>query len=391
VARAIRVVAVPGAVLSAALLLDLIKGHRDRLLLPLVALLTTLSVIFLSRLDLFLATKQIMWVLMGSALMVATYFLIDDIRTLARLKYVAGGAAVALLAVTVLWGIEHHGARLWLSIPGLFSFQSGEVAKLLMAIFLAGYIADRGSVGQRPRPLAPLLIIVIFALALFVGQRDLGAAALFYGLFIAMLYLGTGRKGYAIAGIVLFLAGAVGAYYAFPHAAVRIQAWLNPWQAPLHGGYQSLQTLFCLAEGGIGGTGLGQASLANLPAASTDSILVVIGHDLGLLGIVAVVLLYTLLCVRAYTIAQQAADGPGGPQVRAEGSFGALLAAALATIFALQSLIIMGGVVRLIPLTGISLPFVSYGGTSMVVNFIAVGLLLAIVRDCGPPTLEHRN
>ena len=230
------------------------------------------------------------------------------------------------------------------------------------------------------RLLAPLLLIVVFSLALFVGQRDLGAAALFFGLFIAMLYLGTGQKGYAVAGIILFLAGAVGAYYAFPHAAVRIHAWLNPWQAPQDSGYQSLQTMFCLAEGGILGTGLGQIPLGNLPAAAPDLILAVVGHDLGLLGTVALVLVYALLCFRAYGIARQATD-----------SFGALLAAALATIFALQALVIMAGVVRLIPLTGITLPFLSYGGTSMIVNFIAVGLLLAVARDCGPPTPAHRN
>lgn len=376
--------AVPGAVLAAALLLDMITGPRDRLLLPLVALLTTLSVIFLSRIDMLLATKQIMWVLMGSALMVATYFLIDDVRSLGRLKYLAGGGAVALLTITVLWGTEQHGARLWLSIPGLFSFQPGEVAKLLMAIFLAGYIADRTPAAQRSdsrpasRPLAPLLIIVIFGLALFIGQRDLGAAALFLGLFVAMLYLGTGRKDYAMGGIVLFLAGAVGAYYAFPHAASRVQAWLNPWQAPQHGGYQSLQTLFCLAEGGIVGTGLGRVPLGNLPAAPTDLILAVVGHDVGLLGTLALVMIYAFFCFRAYDIAQQATD-----------HFGALLAAALATIFALQSLLIIGGVVRLIPLTGITLPFLSYGGTSMIINFIAVGLLMAVVRDCTPPTHER--
>ncbi len=168
---------------------------------------------------------------------------------------------------------------------------------------------------------------------------------------------------------------AIGACYAFPYAAQRVQAWLNPWQAPQGNGYQPLQALFCLAEGGLTGTGLGQVSLGNLPAAGTDLILVAVGHDLGLLGTVALVLIYALLCFRAYNVAWLATD-----------SFGALLAAALATMFALQSLMILGGVVRLVPLTGITLPFLSYGGTSMVVNFIAVGLLLAVTRDCLPPS-----
>jgi len=401
IARALRAAVVPGALLAAALLLDIIPGPRGRLLLPMVALLTTLSVVFLSRIEMVLATKQIMWVLMGSALLVATYFLIDDVRDLARLKYLAGGSAVALLAITAVWGTEQHGARLWLGIPGAFSFQAGEVAKLLMVIFLAGYIAERvptsGLGHRRPAarphapltPLyppacggimggckysAPLLIIVILGLALLISQRDLGAAALFFGLFVAMLYLGTGRKDYAVGGIAVFLAGAVAAYYTFPHAAARVQAWLNPWQAPQQSGYQPLQALFCLAEGGIVGTGLGRIPIGALPAAGTDLILAVVGHDIGLLGTLAVVMMYAFFCFRAYDIARGATD-----------RFGALLAAGIATIFALQSLLIIGGVVRLIPLTGITLPFLSYGGTSMIINFIAVGLLMTVVRDCTRP------
>ena len=397
--RAVRAAAVPGAVLAAALLLDLVSNHRDRLLLPLVAILATVSVVVLSRIDLFLATKQIMWVLMGSAAMVGIYFLIDDIRALSRLKYAAGAIAVALLSITVVWGTERHGARLWLSVPGVFSFQAGEVAKLLVAIFLAGYVADvlrsshrrlQRTAGNSPggtqpsrsrrlrrppqwRPAILLLIIVIAGVGLFVGQRDLGAAALFFGLFVVMLYLGTGRTAYVGAGAILFIVGIVGACYAFPHTAQGVQAWLNPWQAPQGSGYQPLQALFCLAEGGLSGTGLGQVSLSNLPAAGTDLILAAVGHDLGLLGTVALVLIYALLCFRAYNVAWLATD-----------SFGALLAAALATMFALQSLMILGGVVRLVPPTGITLPFLSYGGTSMVVNFIAIGLLLAVARDCIP-------
>ena len=376
VGLAIRVIAVPGAILAAGLLLDAIGGQRDRLLLPLVALLTTLGVVFLARLDLFMATKQILWVLMGSALMAATYFLIDDVRTLSRLKYVSGAAALALLAVTALWGTEAQGARLWLAVPGLFSFQPGELAKLLMAIFLAGYIAEHARLRRDrvlARPLIPMLIIVMFGVALLVGQRDLGAAALFFGLLIAMFYLGTGHAGYAAAGVALFLAGAVGAYYGSPHAAARLAIWFSPWQSAQHGGDQSVQTLFCLAEGGIVGAGLGQVSLDNLPVAATDLSLAVVGHDVGLLGAVALVIIYAFLSFRAYGIAQQATD-----------RFGALLAAGLATVFALQGLLITGGAVRLVPLTGLTLPFVSYGGAAMIINFIAIGLLLAVSRDCTP-------
>ncbi len=317
--------------------------------------------------------------------MVAIYLLVEDIRSLARLKYTAGVCAVALLVITMLGGEEHHGARLWLAIPHLVTFQSGEVAKILMAIFLAGYVAERGELLRRAgirrmgmrlpplRPAAPLLLVVVFCLAMFVAQRDLGAAMLFFGLFVTMFYLATGQAGYGLSAVVLFAVGLAIAHSHFPHVSVRLSSWLNPWADPYGSGYQPLQAMFCLGEGGVLGMGLAHLPIAKLPAAATDLILVVIGEDLGLLGALGIVLIYALISVRAYSIAWQATD-----------RFGSLLAAALATVFSLQTLIIMGGVLRIIPLTGITTPFLSYGGTSIVVNFLAIGLLLAISRDCVP-------
>jgi len=380
-----------GALLVAVLLMDMVNGSRDRLLLPLCGMLCAFSIIFLTRTDAYLASRQLIAIIIGIFLMVALYLLIEDIRSLARFKYLAGLSAIALLAATMLWRKEINGARLWLSVPHLVTFQSGEVAKILMAIFLAGYVADyrqilrrsgRGSISiQSPslRSLAPLLLIVIFCLAIFVGQRDLGAALLFFGLFVIMSYLATGQPAYGIAAVALFAVGVVLAYQLFPHVGVRISSWLNPWADPTGIGYQPLQAMFCLGEGGVFGAGLGHLSVAKLPAAATDLILVIIGQDLGLVGSVGVVMIYALISVRSYSVAWQATD-----------RFASLLAAALATVFSLQTLIIMGGLLRLIPLTGMTTPFLSYGGTSIVINFLAVGLLLAVSRDCVPQPEKAR-
>jgi len=374
-----------GVLLLAVVFMDLVATRRDRLLLPLCGLLCGLSIVFLTRIDADLASRQLIAIIIGISLMVALYFLIEDVRSLSRFKYLAGMFAIALLSATMVWGKEINGARLWLSVPHLVTFQSGEVAKILMVIFLAGYVADyrqmlrrsgRGCISiQTPslQSLAPLLLIVIFCLAIFVGQRDLGAAILFFGLFVTMFYLATGQGAYGIAAVALFAVGLVLAYQLFPHVGVRISSWLNPWADPTGVGYQPLQAMFCLGEGGVFGAGLGYLSVAKLPAAATDLILAVIGQDLGLVGAGGVVIIYALISVRSYSLAWQATD-----------RFASLLAAALATVFALQTLIIMGGLLRLIPLTGITTPFLSYGGTSIVINFLAVGLLLMISRDCVP-------
>jgi len=287
--------------------------------------------------------------------------------------------------------VEAGGARLWLGLPGLFTFQPAELVKILMCIFLAGYIADRaellrqdtsrvaGLLVPRLRHVAPLLLIVVFSLAIFIFQRDLGAAVLFFGLFVTMVYLATGRRSFVLAALLLFAGGGVAAYYTFPHVHLRISMWLNPWGAPHGGGYQILQALFALAEGGVLGRGFASGGGSTIPAATTDLIFAVGAEQLGLAGAVALLLLMALMAFCAYSIAWRATD-----------RFGALLAAGLATVFSLQTLVIVGGVTRLIPLTGITLPFVSYGGTSLVVNFIALALLLAVSRDSLPHASEEQ-
>jgi cell division protein FtsW (lipid II flippase) len=308
------------------------------------------------------------------------------VRVLSRLKYTAGALALLLMVVTMVWGETSHGARLWLGIEGLFQFQPGELAKVLMAIFLAGYVAEKGDIIRaqcKPRRgvalpglkyVGPLLLVVLFCLAIFVVQRDLGAAALFFGLFVAVTYLATGRKTYAFLSILLFVGGMVGAFYLFPHVRVRFDAWLNPWGDPMKGGYQILQGLFSMGGGGFSGVGLGRGFPESLPAAPTDMIFAVAGEETGLLGCTALLLLYVLITYRSFALGWRAVN-----------PFVGLLATCLAIVFGLQTLVIVGGVLRVIPLTGITLPFVSYGGTSVVVNFAALGLLLAISRDLDRP------
>lgn len=381
--QAARGLAIVGAIIAAAMMLDLADPRRDRWLLPIVAVLSGLGFLLLWQLDGRQASRQLVWIITGSGIMVAVYYLIEDVRDLARLKYTSGVLALVLVGLTLAFGVERGGARLWLDVAGLISFQPTELVKVLMCIFLAGYIAERhellredtrevaGFQMPRLRHIAPLVLMVVFSLVIFVGQRDLGAAVLFFGLFVAMTYMATGRKAYAVIALVLFVGGGVAAYLTFPHVATRVDMWLNPWLEPTDRGYQILQGLFALAEGGLLGTGFASGGGATIPAATTDLIFAVGAQQLGLAGAIAIVLLFALAAHRSFSIAWQAGD-----------NFGALLAAGLAVVFSLQTLVIIGGVTKLIPLTGITLPFVSYGGTSVIVNFIALALLMAVSRDC---------
>ncbi len=395
--RVLRVMTVAGSFMVAALLMQVESEGRDHLLLPAVSLIAGCGVIFLWRLNPEAASRQIVWMLMGGALMIIVYYLVDDVRDLARYKYTAGVGAIALMVATMVWGQEKGGARLWLGIADVVSFQPGELAKVLICVFLAGYVADKGELIRSHskdsgllaplalRYMGPLLLVVVFSLAVFVLLRDLGAALLFFGLFVAVSYLATGRKRYAVLMTVLFVAGAAAAYYCFPHVGRRMAAWLTPQADPYGAGHQILQVLFGLAAGGVSGVGFGKGFPDSLPAAETDTILAVIGEEIGLLGATGLMLLFVVVSYRTFAIAWQSRD-----------RFGALLAANLGIVFALQTLVIAGGLLRLIPLTGITLPFVSYGGSSVVVNFIALGLILAVSRDCRPwppqrtPDNSHR-
>src|SRR5207248_1056832 len=278
------------------------------------------------------------------------------------------------------------GVNLWFDF-GFFQFQPSELLKVLLVIFLAGYLDDKrdllaspyklGPISLPPLPyLAPLLLLWVLALVLFVAQKDLGSALLFFGIFLAMLYVASGRPFYVVGGLLLFFAAAytLNAFFhsQFAHIQERVDIWLNPWPVGNQEGYQIVQSLFALASGGVLGSGIGFGSPGYIPAVHTDMVIAAIGEELGLAGTLAVIALFMLLVYRGYHIALLARTG-----------YEQLLAVGLTTILGLQTLIIIGGAIKMIPLTGITLPFISYGGSSLITNFVVVGLLLRISSPRG--------
>ncbi|MDI7252877.1 MAG: FtsW/RodA/SpoVE family cell cycle protein, partial [Actinomycetota bacterium] len=292
---------------------------------------------------------------------------------------------LALLLSTIFFGREVNGARLWL-ILGPLRFQPSELAKILLAVFFAAYLAERkeliAGAGRvvagvhlpRPRDLGPLLTMWALSLLLLIFQRDLGSSLLFFGIFLAVIYVATGRAAFVVAGLLLFLAGATLTFFLFGHVRTRVETWMDPLNPETIGdeSYQIAQSLFAFAEGGLSGAGLARGSPGLIPFAETDFIYAAIGEELGLLGAAALALLYLVLCGRGLHLALRCAD-----------DFGKLLAVGLTAVLGLQSFIIMAGVTRLMPLTGITLPFVSYGGSSLVSNFLLLGLLLCVSEGGG--------
>ncbi len=383
--RAVRAFLVPGVFLLASLAMGEPRASRERLIVPMVALLCGIGICCLWHVDDWQMAKQLLWLIIGATVMVGTYHVVPEPKRLARYRYLCGGIAAALIIVTMVWGrsATTGGPKLWLGF-GHLSFQPAEVAKLLMAVFLAGLLS-RPVRGQRLLPngrhravpsaryLGPVFLVVGLCLAMFVLQNDLGAAMLFFGLFVAMLYVALARMRYVLLSIALFVAGAGVAYQYSAKVASRVDIWLNPWGSSDYGAGQIRQGLLCFGEGGIFGVGPGLGAVEKLPAASTDLIFAVVGEEMGLFGCVAILLLYAMVVYRGFRIAWRAQD-----------AFSSLLATALATVLAVQTFTIIGGVTGLIPLTGITLPFVSYGGSSLCTNLVAVGLLLAISRRPHP-------
>ncbi|MCX7598553.1 MAG: FtsW/RodA/SpoVE family cell cycle protein [Armatimonadetes bacterium] len=381
-AHASRAFAPAAALLLVALLLDQLSDRRDRTLLMPVALLCGLSIVLLWRLDGFLAAKQVVWIGVGCLMLVATYLLIDDVENLRASSPLAGMAAALLLVVTMVWGEERNGARLWLGVPGLAVFQPGELAKILLVMFLAGLLADYRERPARARGACPLLVVlalgVSLTLAVLVAQRDLGAAGLLAGVVLVMVYFVTdSRWAVAAAGAVLVLVVVLATQPnmldKLPGGSVlqrRLVAWVDPWTDPQDAGWQTIQGLICLAHGGVLGAGSGLGAVADLPVAESDMIYAVAAEDLGFAGAAAILLLYALIAWRGFQLA-----------LAARGTYSLLLAAGLSTLLSLQTLLIVAGVLRILPLTGVTMPFLSYGGSSMVGNFILVGLLLCVSRE----------
>ena len=368
--------------------------RHDRLLLPLVSMLVGLGLVLVARLapPTFL-TRQLAWLVLGSVAMVLVAVVPRQLRWLRRYRYTWLLAGLGLLLLTLVLGVNPSGAgaRLWLGLGG-FYFQPSELLKLLLIVFLASYLSERQQalvevelrLGRwrlpHPAHLGPLLLMWGFSLVLLVWQRDLGAALLFFGVFLAMLYAATGQGRYVLVGLhLLGLASALG-YYLFDHVALRVDAWLNPWSEASGRSFQIVQSLLALASGGVLGQGLDQGLPTAIPVVHTDFVFAAIGEELGLLGALGVLICLALLIGRAFRVA-----------LRARRPFDQLLAAGIATLLSLQSLVIIAGTLKLILLTGVTLPFVSYGGSSLLVSMIMVGLLLHISdRAAGMPSAVSR-
>ena len=354
--------------------------NADPYLLPMAGLLTGIGLTEIYRINEDDAFRQGLWIVIGLSAFAATLFLFHrDYRRLESYKYLLGLGAIALLVLPIVpfIGDTVNGARLWVSV-GPLHFQPGEFAKILLIVFLAGYLREKREVLAqfRLKDLGPLILIWGGAMAVLVITNDLGGGILYFGIFLAMLYAATAQVWFVVAGATLFVGGAAGVYRLIPRVEERVQIWLDPWADPFDSGYQTVQSLYSIANGQFGGAGFGKGTFTDadgnplIPYLNTDFIYSALAQELGLVGIAAFLLVYMLFAARGFRIALLAQDG-----------FSKLLAVGLTFAFTLQAFIIIGGIVRLIPLTGITLPFVSYGGSSIVANFVLLaGLLLVSNR-----------
>ncbi len=386
-------------IIAAHVTVRIVAPYADPVLLPLVAALNGLGLAIIHRLDLTyesigrdnhtFARQQLTWMTLGVILFIATLFLLRDHRVLQRLTYTAGLLGIVLLVLPFLpvIGSGKNGANIWINLAG-FSFQPGEVAKVLLVVAFSGYLvlhrdalalAGRRVVFidlPRGRDLGPILAMFGVSMMILVLQNDLGSSLLFFGLFLVMLYVATERPGWLVVGGVLFAAGALAAYTFVGNVQNRFNFWLHPMdyydQSP--GSYQPVEALFGMGWGGLIGRGLGNGFPERITYAESDYIVAAIGEELGLTAVMAIILCYGLIVERALRIALISRDG-----------FGKLLAVGLGAIFALQVFVVIGGVTGLIPLTGLTTPFLSYGGSSLVANWVVVALLLRVSDQARRP------
>ena len=348
----------------------------DPAILPIVFVLSGTGITFLTRLAPDAAVNQVVWLFLSVAAMVAALAVVRDLDSLADYKYTLGIAGVVLLVLPMLLGTEQNGSKLWIYI-GSFSFQPGEFAKILITLFLAFYLAtNREALSAsmrkfgpvtlpRLRMLLPLLVMWGISLLVVVFERDLGSALLFFAFFVIMIYVATGRVSYVVVSLLLLAVGGVACYFLFGHVQNRVNIWIDPWSAAASGGYQIVQGLYSLADGGLVGTGIGNGLPTTIPFVQSDFIFAAIGEEMGLLGSSAILILFLLFCVRGLATA-----------ARAKSDCSAFSAVGLTCAISIQAFIIVGGVTKLLPLTGVTLPFMSQGGTSLLASFLIVSLLL---------------
>jgi cell division protein FtsW (lipid II flippase) len=400
------VLAITGAlILAAHVAVRFVARYADPLLLPAVVTLNLLGLAMIHRLDLADELRarragqpiptpdvdsQLTWTALGIVLFIAVIVIVRDHRRLQRYTYTAMLAGLILLLLPLAPGIgaQINGATLWIRI-GSLSFQPGELAKILLTIFFAGYLTvKRDSLAlvrtkvlglelPRGRDLGPLLVAWFVSLAVLVFERDLGTSLVFFGLFVTMLYIATQRRSWLVLGAILFLTGAAFAYLAFGHVRLRVDVWLDPFTDEADRGYQIAQSLYGFASGGMFGTGLGQGYPQLVPYAKSDFIFAAFGEELGLIGVAAMLTVFAIVIQRGMRTSIACRD-----------VFGTLLAAGLSIVLALQVFVVIGGVTRLIPLTGLTTPFLSLGGSSLVANWIAVALLMRISDAARRPEPE---
>jgi cell division protein FtsW (lipid II flippase) len=362
--------------------------QHDPFFLPVVYFLSGWGMLLIWRLAPGFGLRQTLWLGVGTAALVGVVAMPGDLRWLRRYRYTWLAAGLALTALTLVLGVNPSGQgdRLWLGCCGLY-LQPAEILKLLLVVFLASYLSDRReqlfetmpgwSAAPAPRQslmyFLPMLVMWGFSALILISQRDLGMSTLFFGVFILMLYLASGRWVYVAAGLVLVALAAVLGYYLFDVVRIRVEAWWNPWADPTGRSFQIVQSLIAVAAGGLTGRGPGMGAPGVIPVAHSDFIFAALAEEWGLLAVGGVVTLLALLVARGMRTALQA------PTL-----FGQLLAGGLSGLLGLQALLIMGGVIKLTPLTGLTLPFLSYGGSSLVSAFVLVGLLLKLSASHPP-------